>query len=168
MFLLTCLLSLVTLLTSRVQLVVDSTSTLPNRSVNCRCTYEPNSKCWPSTSDFHSLASQISQPLIYPIPPATPCYSDSTASDCSDVQGGWFNGVWRSNQSGAAEHTNWETYTFRNGTIQGCYLNTTLGFPCLQGSVPVVGVDARTPEDIQAAVKFVAQHNLRLVIKNTG
>jgi len=74
----------------------------------------------------------------------------------------------RSDQPGAAEHTNWETYTFSNGTIQACYLNTTLGVPCQQGSVPVIGVDARTPQDIQNAIKFAAKHNLRLVIKNTG
>jgi hypothetical protein len=65
-------------------------------------------------------------------------------------------------------NTNWETYTFPNGTIEACYLNTTLGIPCQQGSVPVIGVDARMPGDIQAAVKFVAKHNLRLVVRNTG
>jgi hypothetical protein len=57
------------------------------------------------------------------------------------------------------------TYTFSNGTTQACYLNTTLSVPCQQGRVPVIGVDARTPKDIQEAVKL---HNLRLIIKNTG
>lgn len=132
---------------------------------DCRCTSE--SQCWPSNSDFQFLASTISQPLIYPAPPATPCY-DSVAGNCTDVRAGWYNGIWRSDQSGAAEHTNWETYAFPNGTIQGCYLNTTLGIPCQQGSVPIIGVDARTPKDIQEAVKFAEKHNLRLVIKNTG
>jgi hypothetical protein len=132
---------------------------------NCRCIYGSN--CWPCDSEFQTLASRVSQPLIHPVPPATPCYNTS-AGTCSDVRAGWYNGVWRSNQSGAAEHTNWETYTFPNGTIQGCYVNTTLGLPCQQGSVPVIGVDARTPQDIVVAVKFAAKHNLRLVIKNTG
>jgi hypothetical protein len=45
---------------------------------------------------------------------------------------------------------------------------TTLGVPCTQGSVPVIGVDARSVGDIQAAVKFAVKHNLRLVVKNTG
>jgi hypothetical protein len=132
---------------------------------NCRCTY--GSECWPSNPDFQTLTSQVSQPLLYPAPPATPCYN-SAVGNCSDVQASWFNAIWRSDQPGAAEHTNWETYTFLNGTIEACYLNTTLGIPCRQGSVPVIGVDARTPEDIQAAVKFVAKHDLRLVIKGTG
>jgi hypothetical protein len=135
------------------------------QNCQCRCTY--GSGCWPSDSHFQTLASQISQPLIYPAPPATPCYN-SAAGNCSDVRAGWFSGVWRSDQPGASQNTNWETYTFPNGTIEACYLNTTLGIPCRQGSVPVIGVDARTPEDIQAAVRFVAKHNLRVVIRNTG
>jgi hypothetical protein len=80
----------------------------------------------------------------------------------------WTNGTWRSDHSGATQLTEYETYTYPNGTIDACYLNTTLGFPCEQGRVSVIGVDARSPEDIQAAVMFASQHNLRLVIKNTG
>ena len=134
-------------------------------SHNCRCT--SGSRCWPSNSEFKALASKVSQPLIHPIPPAAPCYG-SAAGNCTDVTANWYNSIWRSDQPGAAEFTNYETYTFPNGTIQGCYLNTTLGIPCEQGSVPVIGVDARTPEDIQEAVRFAGKHNLRLVIKNTG
>jgi hypothetical protein len=151
------------LLSSLLTVALSLTSALTTN--NCRCT--SGSDCWPSDSEFQSLASKVSQPLIHPVPPATPCY-DSAAGNCTDVRAGWFNGMWRSNQSGAAEHTNWETYILPNGTIQACYLNTTLGFPCQQGSVPVIGVDARTPDDIQEAVRFAGNHNLRLVIKNTG
>ena len=129
---------------------------------NCHCT-----SGWPSDSEFQTLASKLSQPLIHPVPPATPCY-DSTAGNCTDVLAGWYTGIWRSDQPGAAQNSNYETYTFPNGTIQGCYFNTTLGIACRQGSVPVIGVDARTPEDIQEAVRFAGSHNLRLVIKNTG
>ncbi|KXN89768.1 hypothetical protein AN958_05308 [Leucoagaricus sp. SymC.cos] len=54
-----------------------------------------------------------------------------------------------------------------NGSISGCYLNTSLGFAYERGSVPPVGVDPRTAEDVQAVVKFVDRYNLRFVIKNT-
>lgn len=57
---------------------------------------------------------------------------------------------------------------FNNGTIDACYLDTTLGVPCSQGSVPVIGVNATTLEDVQAAVQFTVQHDLKLVVKNTG
>lgn len=132
----------------------------------CRCLYgEP---CWPSQQEFDQLASQVSQPLIHPIPPAGPCYASSNSSECTAAIQGWFDGNWRSNQSGAMQNVNYEAYIFSNGTIDACYLNTTLGAPCGQGSISVVGVDARTVEDVQAAVRFAAHYNLRLVVKNTG
>ena len=153
------------LLTPLLTIALSLTSVSLKPAQTCRCT--SGSGCWPSDSEFETLASKVSQPLIRPVPPATPCY-DSAAGNCTDVLIGWYNGIWRSDQPGAAEHTNYETYTFPNGTIQGCYLNTTLDIPCQQGSVPVIGVGARTPEDIQEAVIFARDHNLRLVIKNTG
>ena len=153
------------LLTPLLTIALGLTPVIPKSTRSCRCT--SGSDCWPSDSEFQSLASKVSQPLVHPIPPATSCY-DSAAGNCTDAIAGWHNGIWRSDQSGAAEHTNRETYTFPNGTIHGCYLNTSLGIPCQQGSVPVIGVDARTPSDIQEAVRFAGKHNLRLVIKNTG
>ena len=59
-------------------------------------------------------------------------------------------------------------YIFDNGSISACYLNTTLGVPCQQGGVPIIGVDARSVGDIQAGVRFAVKHNLRLAVKNTG
>ena len=41
--------------------------------------------------------------------------------------------------------------------------------PCGQGSVPPVSVEAYSvSDDVQAAVNFAKQHNLKLVVKNTG
>ncbi|KAH9902822.1 FAD-binding domain-containing protein [Cubamyces lactineus] len=135
-------------------------------TTSCRCLY--GQSCWPSQDDFAQLASQVSQPLVTPSPPAKPCYVDSQSADCAAVHNGWLDGNWRADQPGAMEASNFETYIFPNGTIEACYLNTTLGVPCGQGSVSPIGVDARTIEDVQAAVKFAADHNLRLAVKNTG
>lgn len=144
-----------------------ASSTWGFASSRCRCIY--GQACWPSTSDFSQLASQVSQPLIYPVPPASACYPVSNPSgDCTDVQENQFNGNWRSNQSGSMESPALETFTFTNGSISACYINTTLGVPCTQGSVPVIGVDVRSVPDIQAAVSFATRYNLRLVVKNTG
>lgn len=132
----------------------------------CRCTSED--ACWPSAAEFDTLAQQVSQPLIRPTPPAQPCYIDANSSDCAAVENGWTDGVWRSDQPGAMQSTNFETFTFPNGTIDACYLNVSLGVPCDQGSVSVIGVNASTVSDVQAAVTFAAQHNLSLVVKNTG
>jgi hypothetical protein len=134
---------------------------------DCRCLY--GESCWPNEEHFSTLAAQLSQPLIRPVPPASACYPPGNPSDnCSDVEAHWYDGIWRSNQAGAYENINSESYTHQNGSISACYLNTTLGLPCEQGSVPPIGVDARTIEDVQAAVRFIDQHNLRFVVKNTG
>ncbi|KAF7777755.1 CAZyme family AA7 [Agaricus bisporus var. burnettii] len=135
--------------------------------VKCRCLYgEP---CWPTEQDFTSLTSHLSQPLLRPVPPATACYPiDNPSGNCSDAQSHRRDSIWRADQPGAYENINFESHLFQNGSISACYLNTTLGIPCEQGNVPPIGVDARTVEDVQAAVKFAGQHNLRLVVKNTG
>ncbi|OSD06358.1 FAD-binding domain-containing protein [Trametes coccinea BRFM310] len=135
-------------------------------ATQCRCLY--GEQCWPSQDEFASLAAQVSQPLVTPTPPAKPCYTDPQSTECATAVNRWIDGNWRADQPGAMESSNFETYTFPNGTIQACYLNTTLGVPCGQGSVSVIGVDARTVADVQAAISFAAQNNLRLAVKNTG
>ncbi|KAI0361589.1 FAD-binding domain-containing protein [Trametes cingulata] len=133
----------------------------------CRCLF--GDTCWPSPSAFSKLAKQVSQPLLRPVPPASPCYPISDPSgDCDAVHRLWTDASWRANQSGAMQGANFETFVFKNDTTSACFMNTSLDIPCTQGSVPVVGVDARTDADVQAAVKFAASHNLRLVVKSTG
>jgi FAD binding domain len=134
----------------------------------CRCLY--GQSCWPSANAFNALSAQLSQPLLQPLPPASPCYLDDPASSlaCSEFRARYDNGTWRSGLPGAMQNVNFEAYIDPNGSISACYRDTTLQAPCEQGSIPPVGVDARTPGDVQAAVKFAKQHRLKLVVKNTG
>ncbi|KAF9458244.1 hypothetical protein BDZ94DRAFT_1174028 [Collybia nuda] len=135
--------------------------------LSCRCLY--GEKCWPKVKDFSDLASQLSQPLLHPKPPGSACYPpDSPSENCSKVMVNMHNSHWRSDQSGSMQAPNFETHTFLNGTISACYIDTMPSFPCTQGSIPEIGVDARSIQDVQAAVKFSLKHTLRLVIKNTG
>lgn len=134
---------------------------------SCKCLY--GEACWPTDKQFTSLRSQLSQPLLYPRPPEAACYPASHPSgNCTEVILNSTNGQWRSDQPGSLQNTNFETYTFLNGTISACYLNASLGFPCEQGSVSPIGVDARSVQDIQATVQFASKYNLKLVVKNTG
>lgn len=148
-------------------LVVGSLAGTSPNNTRCLCTYgEP---CWPTADQFAELESQVSQPLIYPVPTASACYPvNDPSGNCTEVVQDWTNGNWRSSMPGSMEAPNFETFMFKNGTIGACYLNTSLGVPCERGSVPVIGVDARTPQVIQAAISFALQHALKLVVKNTG
>ncbi|KAG7095769.1 hypothetical protein E1B28_006474 [Marasmius oreades] len=150
-------------------LLATSLLSLTSGSVgsDCKCPY--GDACWPSDSEFEHLSSQISQPIIRPTPPQAVCYPASNPSgNCTDVQTNIFNGNWVSDRAGAYQNINFQAYISPNGTVSSCYLNATLGFPCEQGNIPPIGVDARSAADIQAAVRFAAKHNLRLVVKNTG
>lgn len=65
-------------------------------------------------------------------------------------------------------NVNWETFE-HDQTIEACYLNaTSISGECKQGSVPTVGVDARVPQDVIAAVHFATTHRLKVVVKSTG
>lgn len=134
----------------------------------CRCLF--GDVCWPNATEFTRLEGQLSQPLLHPLPPASPCYPLSDPSgNCDEVHQQWTNASFRATLPGAMQDSNFETFVFKkNGTISACYNNTSLNVSCEQGSVPVVGVDARSDADIQAAVRFAAAHNLRLVVKSTG
>jgi len=139
---------------------------LPKRAENCRCIY--GQPCWPGDAQFSELATQLSQPLVRPVPVAAPCYSPGAEAACAQVKENWNDGMWRTDQPGNMININFASYTFPNGTISACYINTSLGYPCTQGSVPPIGVDARNPQDIQAAIRFADTHNLKFVVKNTG
>jgi hypothetical protein len=139
----------------------------PARDQKCRCL--SSDPCWPSDAQFTHLASQLSQPLVRPVPPESACYPVGDPSgNCTDVTVHATDGIWRATQPGSMQNPNFESYLYPNGTISACYLNTTLRIPCQQGSVPVLGVDARTVGDVQAAIQFAKKHNLRVVVKGTG
>ncbi|KAF9236144.1 hypothetical protein BU15DRAFT_77244 [Melanogaster broomeanus] len=133
----------------------------------CLCTSDQS--CWPTIAEFDQLQLQVSQPLVYPLPTAAACYPTSDPSgNCTDVIQNAYDGNWLSSMPGSMETRNFETFTFKNGTIDACYINSTITGTCGQGSVPVIGVDARSVTDIQAAINFAVKYNLKLVVKNTG
>lgn len=135
---------------------------------DCKCIY--GEECWPSPVEFQALEVNLSTALVYPVPPESACYSNLnlTGPSCADFHEHASSTTWRADQAGSMQHPNLEQQVFSNGTIDACYFNTTLGIPCLQGAVPVVGVEARTILDVKLAVCFASQYNLRLAVKNTG
>ncbi|XWW97812.1 hypothetical protein V2A60_005799 [Cordyceps javanica] len=73
--------------------------------------------------------------------------------------------VWRDQNPGAVQWTNWEAWPERNQT---CSFDLPREVPCRQGRVSLFSVVAESAQHIQEAVRFAATHNIRLAIKNTG
>jgi hypothetical protein len=120
--------------------------------------------CWPSSLQFSQLNSLLVGRVIYPTPFAAPCHNNTgfNSTLCSQRQNTTASSEVRVDIAGAYLDTYWEN---GNGT---CFLDTNRSQACEQGLVPVVGVDAQQSSDIVNAVKFAAQHRLRLRIKNSG
>lgn len=66
---------------------------------------------------------------------------------------------------GAVQYENWEAWPKQS---ESCYRDAPRSQPCGQGRVSLYSVLAESASDIQAAVKFAAQHQLRLAIRNSG
>ncbi|CAF1052714.1 unnamed protein product [Didymodactylos carnosus] len=108
--------------------------------------------------------SSIQGKLLQPLPSASSCHNPNfNQNQCNITQNNWFNAVWRGDQSGAMQNINWEA----DGN-QTCLISSPKQTQCYQGSVPRYAVNATSASDIQKAVQFAANYNLRLVIKNTG
>ena len=125
----------------------------------CRC-LSNDPTCWPNTSIWQNFNQSIDQRLVLAHPSAAVCNSNPTnISACETARVQWSNTTWRGNQPGAMQSHNWE-----NSSCSVFYNSTT----CNQGSVPIFAVNATLPEHVQATIRFVKKHNLRLAIKTTG
>ncbi|THU97181.1 hypothetical protein K435DRAFT_663116 [Dendrothele bispora CBS 962.96] len=140
---------------------------LSQAASRCRCLY--NDTCWPSEDQFSDLQSKLSQPLIRPVPPATPCYPPSDPSEnCTDVLANASNGRWLSDRAGAMQSMNFQAFITDNGTIETCFLDTSLNAAACPGAPSICPTEGGSTETQGAAVVFAAEHDLRVVIKNTG
>lgn len=135
-----------------------------NAASHCRC--RPNDPCWPSQSQWASLNTSVSGHLIAVQPVAHVCHNPGyDAAACNASTALSESSVWRDENPGAVQWTNWEAWPERNET---CSFDLSRDVPCRQGRVSLFSVVAETAQHIQGAVRFAATHNVRLAIKNTG
>ncbi|KAI1481059.1 FAD-binding domain-containing protein [Daldinia eschscholtzii] len=128
------------------------------------CREYPGSPDWPLDEEWSRLNRSLGGVLIKGIPPAAVCYDGPYKDDAAC------------------------TYLMRNASSTRLYINDPVtvlsewpegdtchapfgqqtGGNCTQGAFPVYVVNATTVRQIQIAVNFARNRNLRLVIKNTG
>ncbi|CAF3723512.1 unnamed protein product [Rotaria sp. Silwood1] len=125
----------------------------------CRCLAD-NPLCWPNVSAWQMFNASIGGRLLLPKPSAAVCNGKTyDAQACTIAKMQWINSTWRGDQLGAMQNHNWEN--------SSCSISTN-NTACNQGSVPVYGVRATSPEHVQETARFATANNLRLVIKSTG
>ncbi|EEY21513.1 FAD binding domain-containing protein [Verticillium alfalfae VaMs.102] len=142
--------------------------TFEGQKYGCKC--YPGDDCWPQQSEWDSLNAKVNGNLHVHVPPEAACHntfdgllgSQQTydAAKCAEVTKSWTSETWTVDQ----EALNiWKYFT--NVT---CLPTTDPSQSCTLGFYGVYVIMAKTKDHIKAGVNFARDHNLRLVIRNTG
>ncbi|KAJ2901620.1 FAD binding domain-containing protein [Zalerion maritima] len=125
----------------------------------CRC--HPSQNCWPSAKEWDTLASKLEGRLIPTVPLGTPCHDPTyNASACETLQKEWFSPETHLESSHSVMHPYWAN--------NSCEAYTDRGKPCVVGTYVSYAVEVLSEKDIQTAVKFARDKNLRVVVRTTG
>ncbi|KAI6093178.1 FAD binding domain protein [Hypoxylon rubiginosum] len=144
----------------------NSTESLSKRSIFGKCKTYPGDYLWPSERTWRLFNILLGDALIETVPYASSCYDsfgNYDAAKCSFITNNWINA--------SIYHT--EDPTSVNAVLfQGSTCMPPALLPseveCLTGGYPAYSVAVRNVAQIQLAVNFARNSNLRLVIKNTG
>ena len=136
----------------------------------CKCL--PGDSCFPSQAEWDTFAKGLSQPLVSNQKPfASVCYNTSSnfdASECTRRTAVQLDPETLIDAGNTVQLINFQDQLFANGTIAQCPFGAEPGAVCDQGRVPVYSINATNVADIEKTVAFASQHNLHLVIRNTG
>ncbi|XP_055350326.1 uncharacterized protein LOC129596946 [Paramacrobiotus metropolitanus] len=98
---------------------------------------------------------------------AYPCYAGAgyDSRDCQQIQKYYNRPGFLIGKAGSMQAFNWEDLGNQRCTLEGA---NEWNMQCQFGRTPAFAVDVHVPDDIQKALAFASQHNLRVVIKSTG
>jgi hypothetical protein len=175
-----CILALVAALASRanavnfpyekIQLTDDDTDSfsalkfaeglvVTPRATDPRCKAFPGSDDWPSGIEWSRLDTSMNGRLLRPIPPAAACYSGPSRDQelCSFLLlNSTTTRFWADDPLTAQAQ-------WAQGTT--CPLLANPQGECTQGGYPVYVANVTTARDVQLAVNFARNRNIRLIIK---
>ncbi|KAI8258043.1 FAD-linked oxidoreductase ZEB1 [Colletotrichum sp. SAR 10_77] len=151
--------------------VAVAATKLANAS-DCKCA--PGDFCWPSDAVWTALNETISGRLLKTVLPGSVCYKDQPNYDeaaCQAVLSNWTTAAFHSSDPVSVHSPSYANNScnpiHENGTSpSGDPLAGSRGYT--MGRYPAYSVNVISAEDVQAAVKFAREHNLRLNVKNTG
>ncbi|KAF6801100.1 FAD binding domain-containing protein [Colletotrichum sojae] len=142
----------------------------------CKCYFGDD--CWPKPETWDALNATVSGNLHVHIPPEAACHdifagtlgniSTYDAAKCAEVTENWEDEQWtwdfstsRTDQLGL---NLWKYFT----NVTSCPLTDDPSTPCTLGYYGVYVVEALEKSHIKAGIDFAREHNLRLIVRNTG
>ncbi|KAH7887276.1 hypothetical protein F5I97DRAFT_1925727 [Phlebopus sp. FC_14] len=138
----------------------------------CKCL--PGDPCFPDSATWNNFSETLSSPVLSGIRPlASVCYPDDasySSAMCAIANASQYDASYRAASVNTVQYINFEQLISTNGTVDGCPFpsSSAVDSVCYQGRVPSYAVNASTVQDIQNTLRFATEHNLHLVVKNTG
>ncbi|KAI5844025.1 FAD binding domain protein [Morchella snyderi] len=132
-----------------------ATSSTPD----CRCF--PTEPCWPSTADWAALNATVSGRLVATAPIGSVCHAPNyDAEKCKVLQDSWHDPAAHDESSSSIMAPVW--------AAQSCDPFTDPSTACELGNYVRYAINVTEPADIAAGIAFAKEHNVRLVVRNTG
>jgi len=124
------------------------------------CKAFPGDSSWPSQAEWSRLNSSLNGALLRPLPPAAVCYRSSPAFNLARCD------FLLNNASRTTFYLD-DPVSILTGWPQGntCLPVRNATGNCTQGGYPEYVVNATSVRQIQAAVNFARNNNIRLIIK---
>lgn len=141
-----------------------SNSTVAKRGVHHRCKAMPGDLFWPLDLVWDLFDLLLGGRLIKTVPLAAYCYPDwpeYDATKCASITTDWM-----SSQLHMADPASIMLPLYEGRTCLPSPYNYTS--TCKQGAYPTYAVNVTNVAQIQLAINFARNLNLRLVVKNTG
>ncbi|KAG0226581.1 hypothetical protein BGW41_004136 [Actinomortierella wolfii] len=140
--------------------VASATQNQTDHHLRCRCF--SSQPCWPSANDWATLNATTNGRLIATYPTSRVCHDPFyDPVQCELIQQRYFDKTWRRSQPSTVRYLNWQ-----HQRVECTGFDKSL--PCIQATVPLYTLNASSIADVQATIRFANQHNIRLVVKNTG
>ncbi|OBT81769.1 hypothetical protein VE02_09400 [Pseudogymnoascus sp. 03VT05] len=125
------------------------------------CRSLPGDDSWPTVSQWENLNSTVGGLLVKTYPLGSVCHDPAyDAAKCASLQTAWTDAQLHMESSSSIMAP-----FFAN---QSCDPWTPPSRPCTLGNYVSYSVNATSAADIIEAVNFAQEHNIRLVIRNTG
>ncbi|KAJ5816337.1 FAD linked oxidase N-terminal [Penicillium robsamsonii] len=127
------------------------------------CKVFPGDRNWPSQSTWSILDNLLGGALIKTVPIAAVCYSswpEYDSAKCEKITAQWNDSYLHAEDPASAMWPLWEGRT--------CLPTTNASASCTVGGYSTYAVNVSNVAQIQLAVNFARNADIRLVIKNTG
>ncbi|KAI2606605.1 FAD-binding domain-containing protein [Hypoxylon sp. NC1633] len=129
------------------------------------CKTYPGDKAWPSTPIWDLFNILLGGALIKGVPAAAPCYTDwpeYNAATCASITAQWETPRFQLSKPLGIQYYAFEGVSCLPPTL------TRTGATCTLGGMPSYVVNVTNVAQIQLAVNFARNLNLRLIVKNKG